>query len=141
MLPMITKRSFRPFFMPGIFEDNFFPTVSGSTNITKPAVNIREDEKKYSLELAVPGIDKKDLKIEINEDILTISMEQKQENEEETSGYKRREFSYASFCRSFYLPEDTNRDKIEASYKDGVLTVDLHKTEEKAKLSKVVKIS
>jgi len=138
---MITKRSFRPFFMPDIFEDDFFPTVSGSTNITKPAVNIREDEKKHSLELAVPGIDKKDLKIEINEDILTISMEQKQENEEETSGYKRREFSYASFCRSFYLPEDTNRDKIEASYKDGVLTVDLHKTEEKAKLSKVVKIS
>ena len=141
MLPMITKRSFRPFFMPSLFEDEMFPSLSGSSNITKPAVNIREDEKKYSLELAVPGIDKKDLKIEVNEDILTISMEQKQENEEEVSGYKRREFSYASFCRSFYLPEDTNRDKIDASYKDGILTVDLHKTEEKARLSKMIKIS
>lgn len=141
MLPMITKRSFRPFFMPSLFEDEMFPSLSGSANITKPAVNIREDEKKYSLELAVPGIDKKDLKIEVNEDILTISMEQKQENEEEVSGYKRREFSYASFCRSFYLPEDTNRDKIDASYKDGILTVDLHKTEEKARLSKMIKIS
>jgi HSP20 family protein len=141
MLPMITKRSFRPFFMPSLFEDEMFPSLSGSSNITKPAVNIREDEKKYSLELAVPGIDKKDLKIEVNEDILTISMEQKQENEEEVTGYKRREFSYASFCRSFYLPEDTNRDKIDASYKDGILTVDLHKTEEKARLSKMIKIS
>lgn len=127
MLPMITKRSFRPFFMPSLFEDEMFPSLSGSSNITRPAVNIREDDKKYSLELAVPGIDKKDLKIEVNEDILTISMEQKQENEEEISGYKRREYSYSSFCRSFYLPEDSNRDKIEASYKDGILTVDLHK--------------
>ncbi len=141
MLPMITKRSFRPFFMPSLFEDEMFPSLPGSTNITKPAVNIREDDKKYSLELAVPGIDKKDIKIEVNEDVLTISMEQKQEKEEELSGYKRREFSYSSFCRSFYLPEDTNRDKIEAAYKDGILTVDLHKTEEKAKISKVVKIS
>jgi HSP20 family protein len=136
-----TRRSFRPFFMPNLFEDDMFPALTGSSNITKPAVNIREDEKKYSLELAVPGIDKKDLKIEVNEDILTISMEQKQEKEEEVSGYKRREFSYASFCRSFYLPEDANKDKIEASYKDGILTVELHKTEEKAKLSRVVKIS
>lgn len=141
MLPMITKRSFRPFFMPSLFEDEMFPSLSGSSNITRPAVNIREDDKKYSLELAVPGIDKKDLKIEVNEDILTISMEQKQENEEEISGYKRREYSYSSFCRSFYLPEDSNRDKIEASYKDGILTVDLHKTEEKARVSKMVKIS
>lgn len=141
MLPMITKRSFRPFFMPNIFEDDFFPAMSGSSNISKPAVNIREDDKSYTLELAVPGIDKKDLKIEVNEDILTISMEQKQEKEEEVQGYKRREFSYSSFCRSFYLPDDTNRDKIDATYKDGVLTVALHKTEEKAKVSKVVNIS
>jgi HSP20 family protein len=68
-------------------------------------------------------------------------MEQKQEKEEEVQGYKRREFSYSSFCRSFYLPDDTNRDKIDASYKDGVLTVQLHKTEEKAKAEQVVKIS
>lgn len=141
MLPVITRRSFRPFFMPNLFEDDMFPSLAGNSNITKPAVNIREDEKKYSLELAVPGIDKKDLKIEINDEILTISMEQKQEIEEEVSGYKRREFSYSSFCRNFYLPDDTNREKIDATYKDGILTVDLHKTEEKAKLSKVVKIS
>lgn len=141
MLPMITKRSFRPFLMSNIFDDDFVPAMSGSSNISRPAVNIREDDKRYMLELAVPGIDKKDLKIEVNEDILTISMEQKQEKEEEVQGYKRREFSYSSFCRSFYLPDDTNRDKIEASYKDGVLTVALHKTEEKAKVSKVVNIS
>jgi HSP20 family protein len=140
MLPMITKRSFRPFLMPNIFDDDIFPAVSGSANISKPAVNIKEDENRYSLELAIPGIDKKDIKIEVNEEVLTISMEQKQEKEEEVQGYKRREFSYSSFCRSFYLPEDANKEKIDASYKDGVLTVDLHKTEQKAKLSKVVKV-
>ena len=88
-----------------------------------PAVNIREDEKKYILELAVPGIDKKDLKIDINEDVLTISSESKNETEENRDGYKRKEFSYSSFCRSFYIPENVNRDKIEANYKDGILTV------------------
>lgn len=141
MLPMITKRSFRPFFMPGLFDDDMFPALTPATNITRPAVNIKEDDRKYSLELAVPGIDKKDLKLEIEEDILTISMEQKHESEQEVSGYKRREFSFSSFCRSFFLPEGVNREKIDASYKDGILTVDIPKTEEKAKLSKVIKVS
>jgi HSP20 family protein len=107
-----------------------------------PAVNIREDEKSFTLDLAVPGIDKKDLKIEINEDIITISSEQKVEKEENRDDFKRREFSYSSFCRSFYLPENVNKDKIEANYKDGILTVILPKdNEEKTKLTRSVSIS
>lgn len=107
-----------------------------------PAVNIREDEQNYSLELAVPGIDKKDLKIDINEDVLTISSETKNVNEEEKDGYKRKEFSFSSFCRSFYIPENVNRDNIGASYKDGILTVELPKQEEeKTKITRQVKIS
>ena len=107
-----------------------------------PAVNIKEDEKKYTLELAVPGIDKKDLKIDINEDVLTISSESRNEKEENKDGYKRKEFSYSSFCRSFYIPENVNRDNIEANYKDGILTVGLPKQEEeKSKISRQISIS
>ncbi len=141
MLPTITKRSFRPFYMPNLFDDDFFPVFQNRTS-SMPAVNIREDEKNYILELAVPGIDKKDLKIDINEDVLTISSETKIETEENKDGYKRKEFSYSSFCRSFYIPENVNRDNIEANYKDGILTVGLPKQEmEKNNITRQVKIS
>jgi len=140
MLPSITRRSFSPF-LSNIFDDDFFPVLSNRPNST-PAVNIKENEKNYTLELAVPGIDKKDLKIDISEDVLTISSETKNETEENIDGYKRKEFSYSSFCRSFYIPENVNREKIGASYKDGILSVELPKQEEeKNKLSRQVKIS
>jgi HSP20 family protein len=141
MLPMITRRSYKPFLWSNLFDDDFFPVVS-QRNTFMPAVNIKEDEKKFVLDLAVPGIDKKDLKIEIHEDVLTISAENKNEKEENHDGFKRREFSYSSFCRSFYLPENVNKDNIDANYKDGILTVSLPKEEEeKAKISREVKIS
>jgi HSP20 family protein len=141
MLPSITNRSFRPFYLPNFFEDDFFPVLN-SRKDSLPAVNIREDDKKFTLDLAVPGMDKKDLKIDVNDDVLTISSETKSESEESKDGYKRKEFSYASFCRSFQLPENVNKEKIEASYKDGVLSVALPKAEEeKNKISKQIKIS
>jgi HSP20 family protein len=141
MLPTITRRSFRPFYMANLFDDDFFPTLSGRTS-SMPSVNIREDEKNYVLELAVPGIDKENLKIDINEDVLTISSESKNEQEENREGYKRKEFSYSSFCRSFYIPENVNKEKIEANYKDGILNVELPKQEEeKSKITRQVKIS
>jgi HSP20 family protein len=141
MLPTITTRSFRPFYMPNLFDDDFFPVQTTRTS-SMPAVNIREDEKNYALELAVPGIEKKDLKIDINEDVLSISSETKNESEENKDGYKRKEFSYSSFCRSFYIPENVNRDKIEANYKDGILTVGIPKQEEeKSKITRQIKIS
>jgi len=141
MLPTIAKRSFKPFYMPSFFDDDFLPVFTTSTS-SMPAVNIKEDDKKYYLDLAVPGMDKKDLKIDINEDLLTISSESKNETEDNSDGYKRKEFSYSAFCRSFQIPENVNVDKIEANYKDGVLNVTLPKLEEeKNKVSKQVKIS
>jgi HSP20 family protein len=141
MLPMITRRSYKPFMWSSLLDDDFFPVVS-QRNTSMPAVNIKEDEKKYQLDLAVPGIEKRDLKIEINEDVITVSSENKNEKEENTDGFKRREFSYSSFCRSFYLPENVNKEKIEANYKDGILTIALPKqTEEKSKVSREVAIS
>jgi len=140
MLPTITRRTFSPF-LSNLFDDDFFPTVSTRTN-SMPAVNIRENEKNFTLELAVPGMDKKNLKIDINDDVLTISSEARTENEESSEGYKRKEFSYTSFCRSFYIPENVNREKIEASYKDGILNVELPKLEEdKSKISRQIQIS
>ena len=141
MLPTITRKSFRPFYMSNLFDDDFFPVLHNRTS-SMPAVNIKEDDKYYSLELAVPGIEKSDLKIDINEDVLTISSESKQETEENRDGYKRKEFSYSSFCRSFYIPENVNKDKIEANYKDGILTVGLPKQEEdKSKITRQIDIS
>jgi HSP20 family protein len=141
MLPTITRRSFRPFYMPNIFDEDLFPVVTNRTS-SMPAVNIREDEKNYVLDLAIPGIDKKDLKIDINEDVLTISSETKNESEESSDGYKRKEFSYSTFCRSFYVPENVTREKIEANYKDGILSVALPKMEEeKSKINRKIEIS
>jgi HSP20 family protein len=139
MLPTITRRSYSPF-LSNLFDDDFFPVLTNRTS-SMPAVNIKENEKNFTLELAVPGMDKKDLKIDINEDVLTISSETSNETEENVDGYKRKEFSYSSFCRSFYIPENVNKDKIEASYKDGILSVELPKQEEeKNKISKQIKI-
>jgi HSP20 family protein len=141
MLPTISKRSFNPFHMNDLFDDDFLPVFTNRTD-SMPAVNIREDEKNYILELAIPGSDKKDLKIDINEDVLTVSSETKKETEDDKDGYKRKEFSYSSFCRSFFIPENVNRDKIDANYKDGVLAIALPKQEEdKKKLTKQIKIS
>jgi len=141
MLPTITRRSFRPFYVPNFFDEDFFPVVPNRTS-SMPAVNIREDEKSYALDLAVPGMDKKDLKIDINEDVLTISSESKNETEESKDGFRRKEFSYKAFTRSFYIPENVNREKIEATYKDGVLSINLPKQEEeKSKITKTIEIS
>ena len=141
MLPMITRRSYKPFVWSNLFDDDFSPVLS-QRNTSMPAVNIKEDEKNFVLDLAVPGINKKDLKIELNEDVITVSSESKEENEVNNEDFKRREFSYRSFCRSFYLPENVNKEKIEANYKDGILSVVLPKdVEEKNKISKQIKIS
>jgi HSP20 family protein len=127
--------------MPKFFDDDFFPVLSRSTG-SVPAVNVREDDKNITLEVAIPGIDKKDLKINVNEDVLTISSESKNETEESRNGYKRKEFSYSAFSRSFYVPENVNTEKIEATYKDGILTVGLPKQEEeKNKVARKIEIS
>jgi len=141
MLPTFTRRSFRPFYMPDNFEDSFLPVFSNG-NSFKPAVNIREDDKNYVLDFAIPGFDKKDLKIDMNEDVLTISSETNNESEESKDGYSRKEFSYKAFSRSFYVPENVNREKIEANYKDGILTVSLPKQEEeKNKITRKIEIA
>ena len=92
-----------------------------------PAVNIKENKKEFNIEFASPGYNKKDFKIDLDEDVLTISAEKQQEKEEEKDSFTRREFSYNSFSRSFTLPQTVMADKIDAKYNDGILKLSIPK--------------
>lgn len=96
-----------------------------------PAVNIKEMEGEFEVELAVPGMTKDDIKVEVLDGVMTISAEKKEEKEEKTKKYTRREFSYNQFSRSFTLPEHVNSETINANYVDGVLRLHLPKMEKK----------
>ncbi len=102
-----------------------------NTDSTLPAVNVWEDEDKYSIEVAAPGMKKDDFKVKIENDVLTISSEKKEEKEEKNNNYSRKEFCYQSFQRSFSIPEGhILGDKITASYTEGILHIELPKREE-----------
>ena len=114
-----------------------------NTNTTLPAVNVMENDNEYVIELAAPGMKKEDFKINLDENVLTISSEKKDQKEEKKGQYSRREFSYQSFQRSFTLPEyRVERDKVTAKYNDGILHVIIPKREEaKAKPAREIEIS
>jgi HSP20 family protein len=114
-----------------LFNNDMFNRDFSETNTTLPSVNIKETEDKFGVEVAVPGFNKKDFNIELNNNELTISSEKKEENEQkEGERYTRREFSYQSFRRTFTLPNSVDGEKISAQYQDGVLHVDIPKREE-----------
>ena len=94
-----------------------------------PDVNITEDEKNIKFELAAPGLEKKDFKVETDNGVLTISSEKEKESKEERENYFRREFSYRGFMRSFQLPENSLPEKIDAKYENGILRLTLPKKE------------
>ena len=120
-------------------EKNFFNTEEKFEG-TVPAVNIKEDNDKYVLEMAAPGMKKNDFHINLEKDVLTISSEQKEEKEEKKDNFARREFYYNSFSRSFSLPETVDVENIKADYKNGILNVVLPKKEE-TKVTREIKIS
>jgi len=106
-----------------------------------PAANIIEQPESFELELAAPGMKKDDFKISLENSVLTISSETRNETQEEGKNYTRKEFSYGSFSRSFTLPKTINMDNIQAEYQDGILKVILPKREEaKLEIKKEIKI-
>ena len=106
-----------------------------------PSVNITERDKDFLIEVAAPGLDKKDFKVEIENDILTISAEKEEMKEEKMDGMTRKEFAFNKFCRSFRLPENSKAEKIDATYKDGILKIEIPKMEVKpVKPSKAVAV-
>ena len=107
-------------------DDRFFnsPWLAGKS---VPAVNIKETDKAFEVEVAAPGYDKKDFKIEIDNEVLTISVERSEEKEQKEDNFTRREFGYSSFSRSFNLPQNTNEEDINARYEDGILRLTIAK--------------
>lgn len=102
------------------------------TNTTLPAVNVKENDERFAIELAVPGFDKTDFKVEVHNDTLSISSEREEsaETTNESEHYTKREFSYQSFCRSFNLPQTADSERIDANYENGILIVSIPKKEE-----------
>jgi HSP20 family protein len=102
-----------------------------NTNTTLPSVNIKESPDNFEVEVAAPGLTKKDFKIELNHDLLTISSEKEVENEtKDGQQFSLREFSYQSFSRSFTLPNTADAEKIGAKYENGILKIVIPKKEE-----------
>ncbi|GAB2774483.1 Hsp20/alpha crystallin family protein [Salinimicrobium soli] len=124
--------------LPSVFDDMFKTDwLGGTTNVNSigtsiPAVNIQETEDNFMVAVAAPGKTKEDFTIELDNDVLTISSEEKKESEntEKNGRYTRKEFSYSNFKRSFSLPETVESEKISASYNNGVLEIMLPKKEE-----------
>jgi HSP20 family protein len=132
--------------VPSFFDDFFVKDLMGWSNANNaygaslPAVNIRQDENNFEVEVAAPGLAKEDFKVEVENDVLTISSEKEIENEDR--GYTRREFGYGSFRRTFTLPENqVDVEKVKASYNNGILHILLPKREEvKPKPARTIKI-
>ncbi|MHA7943896.1 Hsp20/alpha crystallin family protein [Formosa sp. 3Alg 14/1] len=122
--------------LPSVFTSNF------NTGISLPQVNIKETPDAFVVDMAVPGLKKSDFHIDIDNQLLSISTEVKEENEHKEDNYTRREFGYSSFKRTFTLPESVNDEKINATYKEGILSVHLPKKEEaKQKPARSITIS
>jgi HSP20 family protein len=133
---------FKPFFSDFFDVDDFFKRSGGELMTFKfPAVNISETEKDFVVEMAVPGFKKEDFKIKVENEVLIIEAEKKEEKVEEEKNYTRKEYSHESFCRSFRLPENVKEDMIMAGYEDGMLKLTLPKTNVEVKAKKEIKVS
>lgn len=144
MIP--TRRNNNLNWLPSIFNDFFDNNRIGMVNTTAPAINVVENEQSYKVEVAAPGMNKEDFKIQLTEENeLVINMEKKDEKKEEDDRhgkYLRHEFSYSKFEQSFVLPKNVERENITACMNDGVLTIDLPKQaiEEKKQNSRLIDI-
>ena len=131
MIPMIRRKAMLPNFSDEFFGDNMFARFfEAPANTTMPAVNIKEGKEDFTIEVAAPGFEKKDFKIDLNNNVLEISSEKEVNNEESNERLMRSEFQYSSFKRFFTLPNTVESEKINATYKDGILNVVIPKKEE-----------
>ena len=140
MMPTMRTNNWIPAVFNDLFNSDFMPRA----NATAPAINVKESDKAYTVELAAPGMKKEDFNVHINDEgNLIIKMEKKEEKKEEDKNarYLRREFSYSKFEQTLILPDDVEKDKIAARVEHGVLTVELPKVvEEKVKVSRQIEI-
>lgn len=130
MLPVMNRNLWMPEEFNDFFDTDFMPRV----NATAPAINVKESEKDYTVELAAPGLTKDDFTVNVDNDgNLHIKIENKSNKKEEDkkSHYLRREFSYSKYEQTLLLPDDVEKENIAATVNNGVLTVDLPKIEKK----------
>jgi len=120
-----------------IFNDTFF---NDRMIARVPAANISETTEDFYIELAAPGLKKEDFKLNLDRNVLNISVEQLSENNNEQKNYSKREYSYNSFVRSFTLPDIADDSRIEATYTNGVLKVNIAKKEEAKTVSRQIAI-
>ena len=141
MMPMMRTNSW----IPTVFNDLFYNDLMPKVNQTAPAINVKESDKAYTVELAAPGMKKEDFNVHINDEgNLVVKLESKQDHKEEDKNtrYLRREFSYSKYEQTLILPDDVKKDAISAKVENGVLTVELPKVvEEKVKLSRKLDIA
>ena len=140
MLPVMFKNSW----FPTVFDEFMNSNVTSRVTKAAPAINVKEDDKAYVMELAAPGIKKEFCRVSLNEEgNLCIAIESKTEHTEEDKKqhYLRREFSYTNYQRNYALPEDVVKDQIAAHVENGILTVTLPKQEKTEKVSKDIEIS
>lgn len=138
--PDSRRSSLKPSFndaFDGIFNDTFFSDRMVSR---VPATNISESSDYYHVELAVPGLKKEDFKLNLEKNVLSISVEQRTEDKKQERNYTKREYSYSSFVRSFTLPESADENGIQATYNDGVLAIEIPKREEAKTISRQIEI-
>ena len=132
MLPVMLKNSWFPTVFEDFLNNDFMPRA----NTTAPAVNVRVDDKAYTMEVAAPGIKKEFCRVSINDEgNLNIAIENKVEHKEEEKKhhYLRREFSYTNYEQAYTLPEDVDKDHIEAKVEHGILTVTLPRVQKEVK--------
>ena len=120
-----------------IFNDTFF---ADRMVARVPAANISESADHYHVELAAPGLKKEDFKLNLERNVLSISVEQRTEDKQEDRSYAKREYTYSSFVRSFTLPESADENGIQATYNDGVLAIAIPKREEAKTVSRQIEI-
>ena len=141
MLPVMNSNSWFPTVFDDFFNSDWMPRMKA----TAPAVNVKEDAKAYTMEVAVPGIRKEFCRVNINADgNLDIAIENKMEHKEEDKKqhYLRREFSYSNYQQTYVLPEDIEKDNISAKVDNGVLTITMPKVcrEEVRKIQRQIDI-
>ncbi|HTI10551.1 MAG TPA: Hsp20/alpha crystallin family protein [Puia sp.] len=132
-IPSIFNDFFRPW--ESLFENSGGSLLANLNPVNIPAANIVENKNHYEINLASPGMKKDDFTIDVEGNLLTISAETEEKKEEKDEKYTRKEYNYSSFSRSFTLPDWVNKDKIDATYDNGLLKLVLPKTEDAKKLS------
>ena len=142
----LTKTMLKPLFTNDWMDKFFktgFPDVMGSKFIdTVPSVNISEGSDHYKVEMAAPGLKKENFKVDANDQVLTISYEDRTEKKEENKNFTKLEYNYTSFSRSFELPENADEEKIKANYEHGELVLNIpKKTPEQKKNARTITIS